>query len=210
MDKLTLESAIRNEAEQAIRDIARREAEEIKKLDDACAAETEEFRSRIQAQTDAKIRQESAKAENRSSLDLKKLKLKSVETFIHSAVEVATKTIRDSPDYKRFLLAAIGDAVSRISTAAEIRLKKEDLAFERDIREALKTPSKGIDIVIREDNAIKWGGCLITDVLGGRVFDSTIERIYFRKSLIIRREVIGLLGDMAEGSLKSARPETIR
>lgn len=199
MDKLTLESAIRNEAEQTIRDIVSREAEEIKKLDDAYAAEIEEFRNRVQTQTDAKIRQESAKAENRSSLDFKKLKLKSVETFINNAVEVAMKTIRDSTDYKKFLLAAIGDAVSRISTAAEIRLKKEDLVLERDIRDSLKTRSKGIDIVIREDNAIKWGGCLTIDTQSGLVFDSTIERIYFRKSLVIRREVMGILSELSMG-----------
>jgi len=197
MDNQSLENAIMNEAEQAIRDIVSRETEEIKKLDDACTLEIEEFRLRTQEQTDAKIRQESAKAENRSSLDFKKLKLKSVETFINSAVEDATKTIRDSPDYKSFLLAAIGDAVSRISNAAEIRLKKEDLIFEPDIRAALKLRSKDINIVILADNAIKWGGCLIIDVPGGRVFDSTVERIWFRRSLVIRREVMSILSEMS-------------
>jgi hypothetical protein len=37
------------------------------------------------------------------------------------------------------------------------------------------------------------GGCLIVDGPGGRIFDSTIERICFRKSSTIRREVMRLL-----------------
>lgn len=193
MDKTSLESAIRDEAESTIRAITRKEAEEIKRLNDAYAVELEDFKNRTEARTDAKIKHESSKAENRTGLDLKKLKLKSVEAFINRTVEEVARGIRDNPHYKRFLLDAIGDAVDRIPTGAEVRLKSEDLAYEQEIRKNIEVEGKTRDITFVEDKTIKWGGCIIIDVPGGRIFDSTIERIYFRKSPEIRREVMKLL-----------------
>jgi len=195
MDKKSLESSIRDEAEQTISNIALRETEEIKKLNAVNTAEIDDFRKRIQDQTDARIRQESSKAENRTKLDLKKLKLKSIDAFITRSVEEAARVIRDNENYKKFLLDSIVDALGRIATKAEVRLQKEDLAFEADIRQALKAVSGNKEIIFSEDNAIKWGGCIIVDMSGGRIFDNTIERVYFRKSLLIRREVMNLLGD---------------
>lgn len=195
MDKIPLESAIRDEAALEINAIAQKEAEEIKRLDDAYAAEIEDFKNRNQAKTDAMIRQESSKVKNRADLDLKKHKLKSVEAFINRTVNEAVKVIRDNPHYKRFLMDAICDAVGRIPTGAEIRLKSEDLAFEKEIRETLMAAGGNRDIAVMEDKTIRWGGCIIVDLPGGRIFDNTIERIYFRKSLEIRREVMRLLGN---------------
>lgn len=195
MDKTSLESAIKDEAARAIAAIAQKETYEIKRLDDAYAAELEEFKKKTMAQMDAKIRQESSKVENRASLDLKKLKLKSVESFINRIVEEAAKGIRNDPQYKKFILDAIGDAVSRIPTGFKVRLGGDDLTLEREIREALKAAGGNRDIAIVEDRMIKWGGCIIVDMTGGRIFDSTIERIYFKKSQAIRLEVMRLLGN---------------
>jgi len=195
MDKISLENAIKGEAEQAIRDISLKEAEDIWKLDDAYAAEIDAFKKDIQTQTDARIRQESSKAENRTRLDIKKLKLRNLEVFINSAVEEAMKEIRDNPHYKKYLLGAITDAISRIPEAAEVRLKREDLIYEKEIRDSLKTAGKGMDAIITEDAGIKWGGCIVVDRSVGRIFDSTIERIYFRKSPQIHREVMKMLGN---------------
>ena len=195
MDKISLETAIMDEAEEMIRNLAMKEAEEIKRLDDIYAAELIDFKNRIQAQTDARIRQESSKAENRTNLDLKKLKLKGLDAFIKRTVEEAVKVIRDNPQYKKFLLDAICNAVGRIPSGAEIRIHSEDLALEEEIREGLKAAGLNKNTVIHEDDRIKWGGCIVVDVPGGRIFDCTIERIWFRKSLLIRREVMGLLGN---------------
>lgn len=193
-DESSLESAIINEAEDKIRSIARKEAEEVKKLQDEYAAEIEDFRSRTEAQTNAGIVHESSKVESRASLDLKKLKLRSVEAFISRTVEEAAKGIRENHDYKGFLLEAVRYAVSRIPTGAEIRLNGEDLVHEQEVREAA-AGAGGRDITIVEDKSIKWGGCIVVDVHGGRVFDGTIERLSFRKSPAIRREVMEILGN---------------
>lgn len=202
MDKTSLENSIRNEAEQQILNIARKEAEEIKRLDDAYATEINDFKILIQTQTDDRIKQESSKVENRASLDLKKHNIRSIETFIGNTVEEVTKTIRDNHNYKRFLMDAIIYTISQIPTKAEIHLKIEDLGLEKEIKAALKDKGIGKDVVIMEDNSIKWGGCLTVDVMGGRIFDSTIERIYYRKSLLIRREVMRLLGDSSGDKAK--------
>jgi flagellar biosynthesis/type III secretory pathway protein FliH len=195
MDKKSLESAIMDEAEKALRALTLKEAEEIKKLDDAYSSEINDFANRLRSQTDAKISQESSKVENRAALDLKKLKLKSVETFISHAIEEAVKSININPNYKKFIINAVVDAVGRIPDGVEVRLMNGDLATEKEIRDALKSAGKNNDITVLEDGTIKWGGCIIVDMSGGRIFDNTIERVYFRKSLLIRREVMSLLGD---------------
>ena len=194
MGKTSLENAIRDEAEQAIRAIALKEAKEIKRLDDTYAAEIDDFKKRIREQMDAKISQESYRLKNRTSLDLKKSKLKIIEKFMSRILEETMQTVRDNPKYKRFLLDAIAHAAGQIQSGAELRLRREDLVFEEEIRKAVKKVRGDGDIVIMEDNTIKWGGCIIVDVSGGRIFDSTIERTWFRKSALIRREVMGLLG----------------
>ena len=191
----SLESAIREEAGRVIADIARKEAAEIKKLNDTYAAELEDFKIKTMARTETRIRQESSKVENRAGLDLKKFKLRSVEAFISRMVADVAEEIRDNPHYKKFLLAAISDAIGRIPAGAEVRLKSEDLARERDIREALEIAAGTREIAMVEDKTITWGGCIIVDVAGGRIFDSTIERITFRKSSAIRREVMTLLNN---------------
>ncbi|MFZ7111519.1 MAG: V-type ATP synthase subunit E family protein [Desulfatiglandales bacterium] len=194
MEETPLENAILDEAEHAIRVIAREEAAEIKKLSDAFAGEMEDFRERNEAQTDARIRQESSRMENRAGLDLKKSKLKHIEAFIKRTVEDVAERIGENAHYKRFLLEAVNHAIGRTSTDLEIRLKSEDLVHEQEIREAVKVSGKTRDVTVVEDKGIRWGGCIIVDVHGGRIFDSTIERIYFRKSPEIRREVMTLLG----------------
>lgn len=191
----SLESAIIDEAGRVIADIARKEAAEIKKLDEAYAAELEDFKTKTMARTETRIRQESSKVENRAGVDLKKFKLRTVEAFISRMVADVAKEIRDNPHYKRFLLAAISDAIGRIPTGAEVRLKSEDLACEREIRDALEVTAGSREIAVVEDKTITWGGCIIVDVAGGRIFDSTIERITFRKSSAIRREVMTLLNN---------------
>ncbi len=189
----SLESAIRDRAEDAISEIARKEAAQIKKLNDAYAAELDDFRKEMKARTDARIAQESSRVQNRASLELRKLKLKHVEEFITRTVEEVVNGIRDNTRYKSFLLDAVSDAVRRIPTGAEVRLKVGDLIFETELREAI-AKAGGKDVAIIQDETIKWGGCIIVDVTGGRVFDSTIERVCYRKAPVIRREVMALLG----------------
>jgi vacuolar-type H+-ATPase subunit E/Vma4 len=193
MDKTPLESSIREESERTIRAIKKMEASEIKKLDEACAAEIENFRKKSEVETDARIQQQLSRLENRGILERKKLKLRINEDFINRIVDEAVKGMRNNQRYKNFLSDAICDAVGQIRTRAEVRLMKEDLVFGKEIMDSIKAAGRTPDIIVKEDSTITWGGCIVHDEQGSRIFNSTIERIYFRKAFSIRQEIMRIL-----------------
>lgn len=191
MDKL--ESSIREESKRIIRVTKEKESSEIQKLEEACADEIEKFRKKTEAETAAKIAQELSKMENKDSLERKKFKLRATEDFINHIVQDAVKEIRGDGRYKMFLIDAVCNAAEKIRDRTEVCLTGKDRVFEKEIIEALTTAGINRNIVINEDTNIKWGGCIVNDPSGGRIFNSSIERIYFRKSLTIRQEVMRIL-----------------
>ncbi len=193
MDKTPLESSIRKESEREIRTIKEMETSEIKKLDEACTTEIENFRKKSEVEIDASIRQKLARLENRGILERKKLKLRIIEDFINRIVDEAVKGLRNNQRYKRFLSDNISDAVGQVRTRAEVRLKKEDIVFGKELLDSIKAAGRTPDIIIKEDDSIRWGGCIVHDEQGSRIFNSTIERIYFRKAFRIRQEIMRIL-----------------
>ncbi len=197
MDKSSLENAIRNEAERKIHAISLKETEEINKLDDTFAADLRNFKRRMESQTDARIRQESEKIKNRASLDLRKLKLKNFEAFMDRTVQEVTTRIRSHPRYKQFLLESIVAAVRHITAGVDIKLNKEDLVFTKEILDRVKDIAASNEVSIIEDHTIELGGSIVVDKVGSRIFDTTIERVYFRKSQAIRRQAMGIFSNSA-------------
>jgi len=195
MKQLPLEESIRKESEEAVRAIREQEALEIKELDEACAAEIEEFRDNTEAEGRAKIEQGLSRLENKGILERKKLKLRGLDDFMGRMVEKAVQIMREDPRYRTFLLDRVRDASGGIETGIEVSLKKEDLALEKEIMEAAGKAGRNPDVAVREDAAIQWGGCTIRDEADGRIFNSTIERIYYRKSPTIRREIMKILNE---------------
>lgn len=193
MDKITLESSIKRECEEMIAAIREKEAEELRRLTMQYQAAIDSFQRQTQDETDAQIRQDLAKLDNKAALDRQKLNLLSVENFITRLVDDLMKGIRQHPRYAQFLLDAIGDAVKEISGRSGVGLTTEDLAREQDIRSAVGNDQ----LAITGDPSIRWGGCLVLDEEGGRIFNSTLERIYFRKLLTIRRKVAKILEEDA-------------
>jgi vacuolar-type H+-ATPase subunit E/Vma4 len=196
MEKTSLESSIREESQQAIQAIREKEASEIKRLDEVCDEEIEEYRKKIEAEIDAGIEQELSKLENRSLLDRKKLKLRTIDNFINSVVDETVKGMRDDPRYRLFLLDTVSEAAEQIHARVEVHLKGQDQTLGDEIMKELRAYSSNHDLVIQEDNTIKWGGCLINDEAGGRIFNGTIERIYFRKYQVIRQEIVKIMREM--------------
>lgn len=169
------------------------EVSEIRKLDEAFAIEIKNFSKKSEAEIDAKIEQELSRLENRGILERKKLKLRIIEDFINHLVDEAVKGMRNDQRYKKFLSDTVCDAVGQIKTRAEIYLKKEDIVFSEEIRDSLKATGRNRDIGITEDGTIMWGGSIVHDEQGDRIFNNTIERIYFRKSPAIRQEIVRIL-----------------
>lgn len=189
MEKNSLEDSIRDESQRAIQVIRDKEESEIKRLDDIYSHEIEEYRKKKDAEIDVRIEQEFSKIENRGILECRKLELSLIEDFISRAVEEAVKGLRDDPRYKHFLWDTISNADEQIHAHAEVHLREQDRALGEEIIKELKSSTRDYELIIHEDNMIKWGGCIINDEEGGRMFNGTVERICFRKYQVIRQEI---------------------
>ena len=199
MDNTSLENSIKRASEEMIAEIREKEARELGRLDEDYAAEIERFRKTMEAETRSRMDQELSRLENRAVLERKKLKLTTVERFIQRIVEDVMRGIRSHPRYRQFLMGAAAGAAAQIPENVEVRLAPDDGVYGNEIDEALRIAGDHRQIRIEADAAIGWGGCLVVDSARGRIFNRTLERIYFRKALQIRRKVLQVLQDRTEG-----------
>ena len=105
--------------------------------------------------------------------------------------------IRSHPRYRQFLMDAAAGAAAQIPENVEVRLAPDDGILGKDIAAAIRSAGSDRQVRIETDAAIGWGGCLVVDAARGRIFNRTLERIYFRKALQIRRKVLQVLQDKA-------------
>ena len=199
MDNTSLENSIKRASEEMIAEIREKEARELGRLDEDYAAEIERFRKTMEAETRSRMDQELSRLENRAVLERKKLKLTTVERFIQRIVEDVMRGIRSHPRYRQFLMDAAAGAAAQIPENVEVRLAPDDGILGKDIAAAIRSAGSDRQVRIETDAAIGWGGCLVVDSARGRIFNRTLERIYFRKALQIRRKVLQVLQDRTEG-----------
>jgi vacuolar-type H+-ATPase subunit E/Vma4 len=192
-----LENSIRAEAARIITESREKEALEIRQFDEAYKDEMDNFQKQTQAKTDARLKQELSILENKAILERRKLKLQSTEKFINSIVNELMKGIRDNTLYRKFLIGAVCNIVKQIPAGVEVRLKPEDLSLEKEIMTAIGAAGRNQSVVVKGDPNILWGGCLVWDQAQKRIFNNTIERIYFRKSLLIRQKVMKILTEQS-------------
>jgi vacuolar-type H+-ATPase subunit E/Vma4 len=192
-----LENSIRAEAARIITESREKEALEIRQLDETCKDEMDNFQKQTQAKTDTRLKQELSILENKAILERRKFKLQSTEKFVNSIVNELMKGIRDNTLYRKFLIGAVCNIVKQIPAGVEVRLKPEDLSLEKEIMTAIGAAGRNQSVVVKGDPNILWGGCLVWDQAQKRIFNNTIERIYFRKSLLIRQKVMKILTEQS-------------
>lgn len=195
MEKTALESSIVQDTQRAILEIRQREASEIEMLERQCTQEIEAFREKTASQNRKRIAHELSKIRNRVVIEGNKIRLCIIEEYIDRVVEEAAKEMKNNSRYLEFLARAVCAALKEIEDDAVVGLKKDDLVFKDSIAAALRASAGLHSVSIREDSTIKMGGCIVYDDALGRIFNMTVERIIYRRALLIRQEVMRILAE---------------
>lgn len=201
-DEKGLVKAIKENSDREIRAIREKAEEEIKRLKDNNVADIEGLKKQIEDETNNKIDREISKIKNRALIEKNKLKLGNIEDYIAAITEESVRDLRESNNekYMLFLVDAIAEAVLKIyeegiTTEVEIpvHISEKDAGIEK-LKDAVteKTGnSAGINIIV--DDEVRQGGAIVVDKTRGVYYNSTIDRIVFRKYEQIRKEVASIL-----------------
>jgi len=174
--------------------------DEIRKLKNRYFSDIEELKKKINDETGSKIDQELSKITNRALIEKKKLQLCILENFIATMVEEAIGELRSNGKdrYKEFLLDAVDESLSQIKGGeALVYISEEDMGLEGiNIKETImQKAGHSPDISIAVDKGITQGGAIVIDKERGLYYNSTIERIVYRKYDEIRKEVTKILSE---------------
>ena len=174
--------------------------DEIKKLERSYIADIEELKKKIDDETTRKIDQELSKIRNRALIEKKKLRLRIIEDFISDMIEEAIRELRSSGKerYNKFLLDSVDESLSHINEEeALVYISEEDMMPEgTNMKETImQKAGHSPDISIVVDTGITQGGAIVFDKEKGLYYNSTIERIVYRKLDEIRKEVLSILSE---------------
>ncbi|MDD5475056.1 MAG: V-type ATP synthase subunit E family protein [Syntrophales bacterium] len=193
MEQTSLEHSIREEARRAIEAVKERQAAEIRQLDDNFDAEVADYKKQVESEGEKRREWELSRIDNKGILEQRKLRLRAMEEIVEASVEKAMKSVVEDSRYGPFVVRLVKSALEEINSNARVGLRKEDFALGKDIEEELRASGKSDSCTVVEDRLITRGGVVVEDVEGGRILNGTIERKYFRKSSVIRREVMEIL-----------------
>jgi vacuolar-type H+-ATPase subunit E/Vma4 len=174
--------------------------DEIKKLERSYISDIEKLQKKINDETTSKIDQELSKIRNRALIEKKKLQLRIIEDFIATMIEEAIRELRTSGKdrYKEFLLDSVDESLSQIKGGeALVYISEEDMMLEgTNIKETImQKAGHSPDISIVVDKGIAQGGAIVFDKERGLYYNSTIERIVYRKFDEIRKKVLNILSE---------------
>ncbi|MBW1857827.1 MAG: hypothetical protein JRI42_06080, partial [Deltaproteobacteria bacterium] len=160
----------------------------------------EELKKKINDETTSKIDQELSKIRNRALIEKKKLQLRIIEDFIATMIEEAIRELKSSGKdrYKEFLLDSVDESLSHIKEGeALVYISEEDMMMEgTNIKETImQKAGHSPDISIVVDKGITQGGAIVFDKERGLYYNSTIERIVYRKFDEIRKKVLNILSE---------------
>jgi len=199
-DETALINSLRENSAHKKSVIMQRADDEISKLEKSYISDIEELKKKINDETGSKIDQELSKIRNRALIEKKKLQLRIIEDFIATMIEEAICELRSSGKdrYKEFLLDAMDESLSQIKGGeALVYISEEDMMLEgTNIKETImQKAGHSPDISIVVDKDITQGGAIVFDKERGLYYNSTIERIVYRKFDEIRKKVLNILSE---------------
>jgi vacuolar-type H+-ATPase subunit E/Vma4 len=174
--------------------------DEIRNLERSYISDIEELEKKMNDETTSKIDQELSKIRNRAIIEKKKLQLCIIEDFIATMIEEAIRELRISGKdrYSKFLLDSVDESLSQIKEGeALVYISEEDMGLEGiDIKGAImQRAGHSPDINVAVDGGITQGGAIVVDKERGLYYNSTIERIVYRKFDDIRKKVLSILSE---------------
>jgi len=200
-DEIGLINSIKENSAGKIHVIKQQSNDEIKKLNERYVSDIEEFKRKSDDETSNKVNQELSKIRNRALIEKKKLQLRIIEDFIATIIEEAIRELRssDKDRYKEFLQDSVDESLSQIKGGeALVYISEEDMGLEGiNIKETImQKAGHSPDISIAVDKGITQGGAIVVDKERGLYYNSTIERIVYRKYHEIRKGVSKILSEM--------------
>ena len=197
-DGTGLISSLKENSAGNIDGIKKQTEDEIKKLERSYISDIEELKKKIDDETTGRIDQELSKIRNRALIEKKKLRLRIIEDFIATMIKEAIDELRSrgKDRYKEFLLDSVDESLSQITGGeALVYISEEDMGLEgMNIKETItQKTGHSPDISIVVDKGITQGGAIVFDKERGLYYNSTIERIVYRKYDEIRKEVLSIL-----------------
>ena len=174
--------------------------DEIRKLERSYNSDIEELKKKIDDETTSKIDQELSKIRNRALIEKKKLQLRIIEDFMATMIKEAIRELRRSSKerYKKFVLDSIDESLSQIKGGeALVYISEEDAMLDgTNMKDTImQKAGHSPDISIVVDKGITQGGAIVLDRERGLYYNSTIERIVYRKFDEIRKEVLTILSE---------------
>jgi len=199
-DEAGLISSLRESSAHKKTVIMQQADDEIRKLERSYISDIEELKKKINDETTSKIDQELSKIRNRALIEKKKLQLRIIEDFIATMIEEAIRELRSSGKdrYKEFLLDSVDESLSQIKEGeALVYISEEDMMLEgTNTKETImQKAGHSPDISIVVDKGITQGGAIVFDKERGLYYNSTIERIVYRKFDEIRKRVLNILSE---------------
>ena len=199
-DETGLINSLRENSASKIDVIKQQSDCEIDELNERYVSDIEKLRKKMNDETSSKIDQELSKIRNRALIEKKKLRLQIIEDFIATMIEEAIGELRSTGKdrYIGFLLDAVDESLSQIKGGkALVYISEEDMGLEGiNIKETImQKTGHSPDISIAVDKGITQGGAIVVDKERGLHYNSTIERIVYRKYDEIRKEVFNILSE---------------
>lgn len=194
--ELLIES-IRQAAVDAVKSIEKRTDEEIQAMQREAKTEIDNFRNKIESDSEKSIQKEQAKINNRLNLDKKKLYLNEVNQFMEDIIKASIEEFTQNREaYSSYLLRNIMQCVERNGLREfNIFLSEKDMDITDKLSSNLHDNPKTAQMTLKIHQEEFCGGFIIEDIVSGLSYNYTIERVIYRHKELIRKEMMKLMKD---------------